>query len=159
MRVTVGIGLYELLEQHARASLPMEACGLLGVTPGAGGDVTVARFVPTRNTANEVDRFAIDPLETARADAELRAAGLRLGGTFHSHPGSDARPSASDQASCGAGLIHQILSIQNQQGRGQLTAWQQRGGELVQLTLRVCADPGPRGSDPSLSALRPDSTA
>ena len=140
VQVTVAIELYDQLTQHAQACLPREACGLLGATGELEAGVRIARFVPTRNIAREVDRFAIDPLAIARTSTELRAVGLRLWGTFHSHPGSPARPSMSDHAGCGAGLIHLILSLKGQQPGDLLTAWRHFDGKLSQLPLRICTD-------------------
>ena len=85
-----------LLDQviaHCRAALPEEACGLL-VGP-AGGDL-VDEVVPAENLAHLPTAYLLDPLVYLRSDLAAEARGGALLGVFHSHPSSEARPSATD---------------------------------------------------------------
>jgi proteasome lid subunit RPN8/RPN11 len=85
-----------LLDQviaHCQAELPEEACGLL-VGP-AGGDV-VDEVVPAENLAHSTTAYTLDPLAYLRSDLAAEARGGALLGVFHSHPTSEARPSATD---------------------------------------------------------------
>jgi len=143
MQVTVEFGLSAVLVRHAWAAMPREACGLLGVSDPNGDEIRIHRFVPTTNTAPGPDRFAIDPTEVARAESRLRADGLRLGATFHSHPEGLAVPSDTDRESCWPGFVHLILGLGPDQQDGQLTAWAHTDGQLQQLPLQSLASPEP----------------
>ena len=65
---------------------------LLG-TPGA-----ITEAAPTRNLADDPNRFLIDPEEHIAARREGRRRGLEIVGFYHSHPHSPAVPSATDLA-------------------------------------------------------------
>lgn len=141
MQVTVESGLWTLLVRHARAALPREACGLLGVGDADRDQVHIFHFVPTQNTADGLDRFAMDPTEVVRAEVSLRAAGLRLGATFHSHPQGPSIPSDTDQESCWPGLIHMIMGLGTNPEDSRLTAWKHTAGVLTQVPLRRLPSP------------------
>ena len=75
---------------HAK---PSECCGVLLGTPGE-----IAETVPTRNLADDPNRFLIDPKAHFDARREGRRRGLEIVGFYHSHPHSPAVPSATDLA-------------------------------------------------------------
>lgn len=90
-------GPWRALVEHARASLPEEACGIL-VGRCEGACRTVVRAIPCRN-AHEGDRrrrFLIDPEQQTAAQREAREAGLEIVGYYHSHPAGSAAPSGED---------------------------------------------------------------
>ena len=78
---------------HAREAAPAECCGLL-----LGHGDAIVEAVRTRNIADRPTRFQIDPEGHIRARREARARGLEVLGFYHSHPHSEARPSATDRA-------------------------------------------------------------
>lgn len=79
---------------------------LLG-TPGE-----IAEAVPTRNLADDPNRFLIDPNDHIDARREGRRRGLEIVGFYHSHPHSPAVPSATDLAdACYSGHLYAIVSL------------------------------------------------
>ena len=77
---------------HARDERPREACGLL-----LGRDSFVERAAPAANVAADpLTRFEIDPAALFAARRAERGGGLALLGYYHSHPGGDPCPSATD---------------------------------------------------------------
>lgn len=83
-----------LIRAEAAARMPQEACGLL-----FGSDARIERASATANVAAEPLRhFEIDPVALFAALKAERAGGERLIGYWHSHPGGDVRPSATDAA-------------------------------------------------------------
>jgi proteasome lid subunit RPN8/RPN11 len=73
---------------------PHEACGLLF---GSADAITAMQAV--ENVAeNPATRFEIDPAALFAALRAERAGGPRIVGYWHSHPGGDATPSATDAA-------------------------------------------------------------
>lgn len=81
---------------YAARQHPREFVGLLAgwSTPER---VRVADCVQFDNTALGDDRFAVDPIAFARAEATLRARGHCWLGFVHSHPHGTAVPSRTDQ--------------------------------------------------------------
>lgn len=89
--------------QFAQTQLPREACGVVIIE--SGREV----FVPCRNTSEEDNTFAIDPIDFAKA--EDRGEIIRI---LHSHCYSSALPSEIDKVSCEAsGLPWSIVSVPN----------------------------------------------
>jgi proteasome lid subunit RPN8/RPN11 len=83
------------LEREACAALPRECCGLVeGVR--VDRKMRVAALHPTRNLADGVDAFEIDPAEQFRLLRRLRGTDRAIVGCYHSHPNSDSQPSQRD---------------------------------------------------------------
>ncbi len=139
MQVTVETELQERLTRYAQTHLPREACGLLGASEPDSEELRIYRFIPMTNHAAECDKFLMDPIEIARAEASFRSDGGRLAGTFHSHPGSPPAPSRADLESSWSELVHLILAIEENGQAGALTAWEYSTQNLRQLPLRQVA--------------------
>jgi len=85
---------YDVICADAVERLPRESCGLL---IGLGRDViTVDQAVISKNLADGVDRFLIDPQLQFDWMRKLRGHSLRVVGHFHSHPNGVCEPSAND---------------------------------------------------------------
>lgn len=82
--------LDEMIRQ-ALEDAPIECCGFL-----AAKDGVVASINRARNKEASPYRFSIDPLETKRAEEAMDGRGEELAGFYHSHTGSEARPSPTD---------------------------------------------------------------
>ncbi|MFB0546080.1 MAG: Mov34/MPN/PAD-1 family protein [Anaerolineae bacterium] len=76
---------------HARAKAPQEACGVL-----AGPEGRVERVYRTTNVERSGVRYRLDPQEQYEILIELEQRGWELVGIYHSHPASEAYPSATD---------------------------------------------------------------
>ena len=81
----------DAMVRHALEDAPVEACGLLATSDG-----TVTRVHPAVNAENSPYRFSIDHREQRRIQEEMDDAGHDLGGFYHSHTGSEPRPSPTD---------------------------------------------------------------
>jgi proteasome lid subunit RPN8/RPN11 len=78
----------------ARARRPVEICGLLSARNGL-----FARHYPVRNVAADpAQRFDMDAAGLIDAFRAMRDGGESLLAIYHSHPASDAVPSAVDVA-------------------------------------------------------------
>lgn len=92
MRALISRSLLDRIRSECEAAEPIEACGLL---LGEGEWITTA--LPARNVAADPLRgFEIDPAVLLAAHKAARAGGPRVMGCYHSHPGGDPRPSATD---------------------------------------------------------------
>ena len=76
---------------HCIASLPNEACGILG---GRAGRIEAVYSMG--NTRPGPVSYEMDPEEQLGVMKELRQEGLALAAIFHSHPVSAAYPSSID---------------------------------------------------------------
>lgn len=80
------------LEAWAREAWPCEACGFL-----LGDERGVVDVVAAPNTAaSPLRTFAIAPLATLAAAERAARRGMRIVGTWHSHPESGGALSAAD---------------------------------------------------------------
>jgi proteasome lid subunit RPN8/RPN11 len=96
----------EALFAHARADAPRECCGLL-----IGQPALVERVVPATNVRASDVSYLIDPHDHFAAIRAARLEGLSVIGGYHSHPRSEALPSATDLSeSAGPGFLYVIAA-------------------------------------------------
>jgi proteasome lid subunit RPN8/RPN11 len=91
--VSLKSDIVPLVVAHAREASPRECCGLL-----IGRADCVVEAVRTRNVAENPSRFLLDPKGHIDGRREARQRGLDVVGFYHSHPSSNAQPSATDRA-------------------------------------------------------------
>jgi proteasome lid subunit RPN8/RPN11 len=122
--VVVPAATRRVLEEHARAELPNEACGLVLFKDGVA-----ERYVPGTNAAGSPYRFELD------VDPEtwfLEDDGYELA-VFHSHVSSPPRPSKTDVENIGlwSGRPYLIYNVRT----GELAAWRIAEGTIEPLSL------------------------
>ena len=83
--------LAEMIE-HVRSWYPLEGCGLLAMS----GD-QVTSVYPGTNVARSETFYEMDPREVLQAQKQIDERGERIGAIFHSHPTTEAWPSATDR--------------------------------------------------------------
>jgi proteasome lid subunit RPN8/RPN11 len=122
--VVISDEVRDALEEHARAEVPNEACGLVVLRDGAA-----ERYLAGRNAAASPYRFE---LETEPENWFLEDEGYELA-VFHSHISSPPRPSRTDVENIGLweGRPYLILSL----GTGELAAWKIQNGEVSPVGL------------------------
>ena len=76
---------------HAREDAPDEVCGLV-----AGRNGRSERVYRMENSAHSPLRFEVEPLEVMRTLEEIDAAGMEVGGLYHSHTRKEPYPSQTD---------------------------------------------------------------
>lgn len=80
------------IHEHALLARPSECCGLL-----SGSNGLITDIHPLRNDADKPEtRYFATPEELFAAMRRIREAGQALLGVYHSHPRTQAYPSASD---------------------------------------------------------------
>ncbi len=131
-------GVHDRLIAIARAALPNEACGLLaGPAPAdANGPVSVEAVWPVANSLRSPHRFALDGSGMLDAEDRIDAAGQTVIGVFHSHPTSQAVPSATDRADAQRWdphhrFIHALVSMQG--FAPTIRIWRLNGPEAVDM--------------------------
>jgi proteasome lid subunit RPN8/RPN11 len=114
---------------HARADAPRECCGLL---LGTADEIVDA--IVTRNLApNPATRYLIDPRDHLRAIRDARTRGLQVIGAYHSHPRSDASPSATDAAEGFTDFLFVIVGLAADPP--QVTGWSWADGNFAPVPL------------------------
>jgi proteasome lid subunit RPN8/RPN11 len=92
--IQLSLTIIQELLHHAQSSVDREVCGLIGVKDGR-----VQCCYPVKNSdSNPQCKFTLDVAEQIRVFKILREKGEQLFAIYHSHPHSEAYPSATDLA-------------------------------------------------------------
>lgn len=95
MKIKMSKEDFEKILGHAKSGLPDEACGLIaGIEGKEGREIRKVYCLTNADHSNE--HFSLDPKEQLAAVKDMRAAGLKPLGNWHSHPESPSRPSQED---------------------------------------------------------------
>src|SRR4051812_27062899 len=94
-QVVLPAALRKKIEAEARAKLPAECCGLIEGTRRFEA-IVVDAVHPTKNLAQQKDRFEIDPADHFRLLHAARGKGNEIVGCYHSHPNGSPHPSGVD---------------------------------------------------------------
>jgi len=79
------------LVKHSKREFPNEACGIL-----AGKDGKIEKIYRMTNADKGSKTFFMGPKEQLKVMKEIRNLGLQMLGIYHSHPETEAYPSAHD---------------------------------------------------------------
>ena len=79
------------LIRHAREGYPEEVCGIL-----AGREGEVLEVFQMTNTEHSPVSYFMDPREQFQVMKTIRERGLKMLAIYHSHPDTEAYPSAKD---------------------------------------------------------------
>ncbi len=77
--------------EHAREGHPNEVCGIV-----AGKDFASSHAYRMTNTEPSPVSYQMDPKEQLRVEKNMREQGEKMLAIYHSHPDSEAYPSAKD---------------------------------------------------------------
>ena len=129
--VVVPPSLAERLEAFARTSAPYECCGI-----GIGPAGRVAEFHPVPNVHEEpVTRYQIDAADQLRIFKRADEQGWDITFVFHTHPATEAYPSATDKAlAAWPDATYGILSLA--EGQEGLRAYRILGEDVTELPVR-----------------------
>ena len=96
--LTIPAALQRQVVDHCLDRYPKEACGLLAgpAASALGGELTAVHVYLMRNVEDSPIGYAMDPKELLLVEKQMRQAGQRLVGIFHSHTASAAYPSSVD---------------------------------------------------------------
>lgn len=128
MRVRISRRVVQAIQRAAAEAAPREACGLL-----FGDEDEVAGAQTTANVAKDPERrFEIDPEALFAAIRAERGGGPAIAGYWHSHPGGEATPSATDARMAAAdGKLWLIVAGE------AVTAWRAERGGFGAVALEV----------------------
>lgn len=127
----IPVSFYNEIIVHAREGKPSEVCGLIAGKDGSA----VKLWRTTNNDRTPKVRYNVEPLELLRVLREIESNGWTLLAIYHSHPATEAYPSATD-----VGLayypetVYIIVSL-----AGQTEAVPERGWRAVLLPYAASA--------------------
>jgi [CysO sulfur-carrier protein]-S-L-cysteine hydrolase len=126
--------LHERMLDQALAAPQLEVCALLG------GDGSGPRtHYPVANVAgNPQQAFLMEPHAQLRAMREMRRAGERLVGIYHSHPEGPAQPSETDLSQAAyPDVLYFIVGLSNEGRSGELRAYHYDGRVFRELGIEI----------------------
>ena len=99
--------------RHCASAYPKEACGILaGALAGSAG--VVSQVYPMTNVEDSPIGYSMDPNEQLRVERQMRQAGQRLLGIYHSHTASAAYPSPVDvRLAISPDISYVLVSLQD----------------------------------------------
>lgn len=133
--VIIPAGAREALEREAALAFPRECCGLL-----AGREAAVELVVPVPNVAPDPrSRFEMAPTALWAEMSRVRRLGLELIGFYHSHPRTDAVPSAYDLSRAYyPDVVYVIVSVEP---KTEIRAYRIDGGRSEEIAVGHAAGP------------------
>jgi len=121
--------------QHALADAPIECCGMLAAVDGA-----IVSVHPAKNVEASPYRFSIDGLEQKRITESMDEAGSELVGFYHSHTGSEPRPSPTDirmmSTFFGPPFVHFVIGVADRE-RPVVRAFYIEYGDAIEQEYEV----------------------
>ena len=106
--VTITESAYQSILAQAQKDAPVESCGYL---LGPDKETATENF-PMTNIDHSEEHFSFDPKEQFAAVKYARQKGLKMVGTWHSHPASPSRPSEEDKRlAFDPNILYFILSL------------------------------------------------
>lgn len=123
--------LRDRIVADAQRTPTVEICGLL-----AGHDARCTAAYPVRNVSPDPDiSFYMDPQGQIDAMGAMQASGEAMLGIYHSHPRTEARPSARDIAGAAyPGVAYVIVSLKDP-AQVDIAAFDFAGGAFTPIPL------------------------
>jgi [CysO sulfur-carrier protein]-S-L-cysteine hydrolase len=132
-RVRVQDGVLFALQAHAQTQPEREHCGLL-----AGRAGVVSLVLHAHNIAGDpATQYEIAPAELFQLMREIRSAGLRLLGIYHSHPHGANEPSRTDIARAYYPDAAYFIISSLSDAETPVRAFSIRDGEVSELQISV----------------------
>jgi len=121
------------LIEHSKRDAPYEACGILAGLAGK-----VEKVYPMTNAKKARDVFLMDPPEQFRVMKEMRKSGVEMVGIYHSHPETDAYPSAHDvEMACYPNISYVIVSLKQGNKPLPLRSFRITGGRISEEEVKI----------------------
>jgi proteasome lid subunit RPN8/RPN11 len=136
MTCVLPVSVWNEIRAHVAAEDPREGCGLL-VGRDLPGERRIQRSIPVSNgEPNPLRRYSIAPEVFLQAEKAARAQALEVVGFYHSHPGGDSTPSASDEAEAWPHYTYLIVGMPTPADRA-MKAWRLEPGGFVSDPIRL----------------------
>ncbi|HEY8339201.1 MAG TPA: M67 family metallopeptidase [Egibacteraceae bacterium] len=141
-RLDASRALYDELVAYARSDFPYEVCGLLAIRDGH-----LERFYPVRNAERSMTAYRMDPESMGPPYLAIDQDDELDLGVFHSHPHTEAFPSATDvaEAAYNPHAVFLICSLQDPDNP-VIRVFDIRDGRITERVFYVDGEEAPTGS-------------
>ncbi len=120
---------------HSCREYPLEACGI-----AAGRGNLIEEIYPLTNQDRSAVTYFASPEEQVKAFKDMREKGLELLAIYHSHPASEAWPSATDvKQAFYPESAYLIVSLKDLD-KPDIKAFKILDGKIEEITIRVAGD-------------------
>lgn len=131
--------IYDDIAKYAKEHLPEEACGLIAGSEDENGNRVIEKVYFLENIDHSHDHFTLDPKDQMTVIKDMRAAGLKQLGNWHSHPESPSRPSEEDiRLSFDSKASYMILSLMA--NNPVLNSFHIEDGQVSKEDLRIYSE-------------------
>lgn len=134
--LTIAQALQDEVIAHCVSRYPKEACGLLAAA-AAGGPIV--QVYPMRNVEDSPIGYSLDPKEQLQVEKQMRQAGQRMAGIFHSHTASAAYPSSVDVSLALSPELSYVLVSLKDQARPVFKSYRIDGARIDEEPVHVDA--------------------
>lgn len=134
MKITIRKEDFDKIYSYALSQRPDEACGLIAGEDRADGVREIKKVYLLTNTDHTNEHFTIDPREQLKAIKDMRAAGLKPLGNWHSHPETPSRPSEEDKRLANDSRASYLILSLAEEGKPVLNAfhvWMEDGKKMA----------------------------
>lgn len=123
--------MWDAIVAHARQEYPRECCGIVSGHDGRLENLHVLRNIAEGNVFYEIDPEQLMQLEFG----ELEQTGAEIVAIYHSHPESQAYPSATDlELAYWPEAVYLICSLENKSEPG-IRGFRMRDGVISEVQL------------------------
>jgi proteasome lid subunit RPN8/RPN11 len=126
--------IFDRMVAQARREIPIESCGIL-----AGQNGRIEKIYEMSNADNSSTHFSLKPHEQFAVVKDLRAAGLRMVGIYHSHPATPARLSEEDiRLAITPDVVYLVLSLLGDEPC--MKCFHVGAGGVIEVPLKIVPD-------------------
>ena len=131
-KLIISNALLQHVINHCKSVYPNEACGML-----AGKNNVVKKVYEMTNIENSTVSYLMEPKEQFRAMKEMRNSGEKMIAIYHSHPHSQAYPSAKDvKLASYPDSAYVIISLADNE-KPDIRAFEINDGEIKEVEITV----------------------
>ncbi|MHC4213431.1 MAG: M67 family metallopeptidase [Planctomycetota bacterium] len=126
--------IFDRMVAQARREIPIESCGIL-----AGHNGRIEKMYEMSNADNSSTHFTLKPHEQFAVVKDIRSAGLRMVGIYHSHPATPARLSEEDiRLAITPNVVYLVLSLMGEEPC--LKCFNVASGDVIEVPIEIVPD-------------------
>ncbi len=126
--------IFDRMVAQARREIPIESCGIL-----AGQNSRIEKIYEMSNADASSTHFSLKPHEQFAVVKDIRAAGLRMTGIYHSHPATPARLSNEDiRLAITPDVVYLVISLLGDEPC--IKCFNVAEGNVIEVPIKIVPD-------------------
>ena len=126
--------IFDRMVAQARREIPIESCGIL-----AGQNGRIEKIYEMSNADNSGTHFSLKPHEQFAVIKDIRSAGLKMIGIYHSHPATPARLSEEDiRLAITPDVVYLVISLLGE--KPCLKCFHVAAGDVIEVPIEIVPD-------------------